>query len=811
MATSDPSVNPQNPLLKYRVYSIKNILVAFTCTSDAVNTKIDYSVGKCGTVIDGAGCKQKGVVVINEFVDYKFIIFAHENEYTFHSSFDHSTSSMTGSLTIVDSVGGHFQNFMRDEVAKVLDISETHMIFCLKTFIIGTTWDEKQEVIPIKPLIFHMYNLTHSYNNDDITHNFYTMLYLADYNTFGLLPNYSNLFQMTITHRDSGSPGSNLGINDYKPEPTPTPTSTITVTPTVTPTPIATLTPTPTISGGAPASSFDISDAGLNLIKEFEGLSLTAYWDVNAWAIGYGHRKGVYEGMTITQAQAEQFLREDVQWAVAAVRNNVKVLVDQGKFDALVSLTFNLGSAGYKRLLSTLNNQDYNGAQQDFHLYVYSGGKVNQSLVNRRAAEAAVFGGLPPPSGDQPPPAQNLVESPAKAKQLDVTKRNKYLAKYRADRMQSDRTMMTLKDIMEGFEAALKSQKTPPEQKLSEWLSTINEGYVKPLEPDEQKKSGGVLPLDYNIHLDPVYNDYVINNRNLAFEQPEQSQVSAGIKVFQVKPGKMITKTVNNLMKLSNQVGEDAIGGSTNQKSYKCNISCIKTCDEKYQFDIHIAQYVVPLNNGKVDTGPGESNVNPLVFTYQKDARSRDIINLSMSLFSDSELNILSQPNNSTDNRVVYGNREQIMLERNADTDFFKTAFSGVRGMANPKNFGLERPNGPVSIDNLVKTNLAQTSRLYITIIGNPNLLSDIFRNPMKVVEEDEDSPNFYKYPEYYPMYAKLDIYIKPSANIGLNLDKDISRKYYYDGYYHLGRIKTKMTGNLFTQELEMYRTDDVT
>jgi len=814
MATNTATNNvtpPQNPILNYRTYTVKNILVAFSNTSDAINTKIDYTVGECGNVITGTGCGKQGVVVVNEFVDNQYIIYGHENEFTFHSYFDHSTSSMTGSITIVDPVGGIFQNFMRDDVAKKLGIAETHIIFALKTYIIGTTWDEKTDIVPIKPLIFHMYNLTHDYNTKDKAHNFYTIMYVADYNTYSLLPNYSKMFQLTITHRDSGSPGSNIAANPFVPTPTPTATATLTVTPTVTPTPVTSVTPTPTATGDAPASTFSISQGGLNLVKEFEGLALTAYWDVNAWAIGYGHRKGVTQGQTINQAQADAFLLDDMQWAQAAVRKNVSVLLDQGKFDALCSLTYNLGAGGYKKLLSTLNTPDYNGAQSDFSLYCYSGGQVNQGLVNRRAAEAAVFGGEPPPTGDQPGPVQNTIPGPAQARNLDVATRNKYLQQYRQDRLTADRTMMTIQDIMEGFEAALKSQKTPPAMKLSDFLSTINQGYVKPLAPNEQIKSDGVLPIDYNVRLDSVYNDYVINNRNIHFEQPEQSQVAAGIKVFQVKPGKILTKTVNNLMKLSNQVGEDAIAGDKAQKSYKCNISCLKTCDEKYQFDIHIKRYIVPLNDGTTDTGPGEGSKAPLSFYYQRDGKDRDIINLSMSLFSDSELGIMSQPNNSTDNRAVLGNREQIMLERSPTTGFFNTSFSGVRGMANPKNFGLERPNGPVSIDNLVKTNLAQTSKLYVTIQGNPLLLSDIFRNPQKVVDEDDDSANYYKFPEYYPMYAKVNIFIKPSARIGLKLDKDTPKEYYYDGYYHLGRIKTTMAGSVFVQQLELYRTDDTT
>ena len=55
--------------------------------------------------------------------------------------------------------------------------------------------------------------------------------------------------------------------------------------------------------------AFTTSQAGIDLIKSFEDCRLTAYQDsVGVWTIGYGHTNGVYAGMTITQAQAEEFL-----------------------------------------------------------------------------------------------------------------------------------------------------------------------------------------------------------------------------------------------------------------------------------------------------------------------------------------------------------------------------------------------------------------------------------------------------------------------------------------------------------------------
>ena len=51
----------------------------------------------------------------------------------------------------------------------------------------------------------------------------------------------------------------------------------------------------------------------IELLKRFEGCKLTSYRDTGGvWTIGFGHTDGVKANMTITQEQAEEFLREDL-------------------------------------------------------------------------------------------------------------------------------------------------------------------------------------------------------------------------------------------------------------------------------------------------------------------------------------------------------------------------------------------------------------------------------------------------------------------------------------------------------------------
>lgn len=133
-----------------------------------------------------------------------------------------------------------------------------------------------------------------------------------------------------------------------------------------------------------------VSDKGLDLIKTFEGCHLTAYLcPAGKLTIGYGHTKGVHEGMTITKAQANTFLIEDCSNAEKNVNSfNDKYSWTQNEFDALVSFAYNIGS---------INQLTANGIRSKEVIankileYNKSGGKVLSGLVKRRKAEHDLF------------------------------------------------------------------------------------------------------------------------------------------------------------------------------------------------------------------------------------------------------------------------------------------------------------------------------------------------------------------------------------------------------------------------------------
>lgn len=140
-----------------------------------------------------------------------------------------------------------------------------------------------------------------------------------------------------------------------------------------------------------------ISAEGINLICSFEGLELKAYLDsANIWTIGYGTiiRNGVKvkKGDTCTIEQAKAYMASDLKSFEAAV-NKVKVPLNQNQFDALVSLTYNIGVNAFANstLLKKLNAQDYKGAAAQFDVWNKVKGKVVQGLLNRRAKERKLF------------------------------------------------------------------------------------------------------------------------------------------------------------------------------------------------------------------------------------------------------------------------------------------------------------------------------------------------------------------------------------------------------------------------------------
>ncbi len=139
-----------------------------------------------------------------------------------------------------------------------------------------------------------------------------------------------------------------------------------------------------------------ISDSGIKLIKEFEGCRLDAYkCPAGVWTIGYGHTGDVRQGQKITAAQAEAYLRVDLEKFERKVEKyNKKYSWNQSEFDAMVSFAYNVGSIDQ---LTANGTRSRNVIAEKMLQYNKAGGRVLAGLTRRRQAERELF--LAPCSG----------------------------------------------------------------------------------------------------------------------------------------------------------------------------------------------------------------------------------------------------------------------------------------------------------------------------------------------------------------------------------------------------------------------------
>jgi len=139
----------------------------------------------------------------------------------------------------------------------------------------------------------------------------------------------------------------------------------------------------------------NINDEGLALIKKYEGFEATPYEDAgNRSTIGWGHLIRPGETFTsVTQDQAEQLLEDDLADDEGAVSRMVSAPLNENQFSALVSFTFNVGAGNFRGsdLRAYVNQQAWQLAADEFGKWVHCKDRVLQGLVERRAAERALF------------------------------------------------------------------------------------------------------------------------------------------------------------------------------------------------------------------------------------------------------------------------------------------------------------------------------------------------------------------------------------------------------------------------------------
>ena len=140
--------------------------------------------------------------------------------------------------------------------------------------------------------------------------------------------------------------------------------------------------------------TYSISNAGLEALKREEGKRLTSYKDSRGvWTIGYGSTgPHVGPGQRITDKEAEDLLKQDLTRFEYAVNKNVKVPVTQNQYDAMVSLSYNIGDGGFAKsdVVKKLNSFDYEGAAASFRNWSKAGNN-STVLAARREREIGTF------------------------------------------------------------------------------------------------------------------------------------------------------------------------------------------------------------------------------------------------------------------------------------------------------------------------------------------------------------------------------------------------------------------------------------
>lgn len=153
------------------------------------------------------------------------------------------------------------------------------------------------------------------------------------------------------------------------------------------------------------ALELEVSENGINLIKDHEKLKLKAYSIGDGMiTIGYGHAerigKSKYKlGQRISEETANMLFEKDLKNASDGVKrifkqwsdNGIDVQITQDMFDSLVSMTFNSGIGNIRKsdFIQHLKKMDYIKAGETIKTFAVS--KKFKGLEKRRKDESKLF------------------------------------------------------------------------------------------------------------------------------------------------------------------------------------------------------------------------------------------------------------------------------------------------------------------------------------------------------------------------------------------------------------------------------------
>ena len=155
-----------------------------------------------------------------------------------------------------------------------------------------------------------------------------------------------------------------------------------------------------------------VSDTTIHMIKHHEGVRLKPYRCPAAlWTVGVGHvlypdqaKLPMAERLQYPlkfedfrvwdMAQVDDLLAKDLMRFERGVARLCPNAVErQGRFDALVSFSFNVGLGSLQRssIRMRTNRGDFDGAADEFMKWTKAGGKVLPGLVKRRTDERRLY------------------------------------------------------------------------------------------------------------------------------------------------------------------------------------------------------------------------------------------------------------------------------------------------------------------------------------------------------------------------------------------------------------------------------------
>jgi lysozyme len=170
-----------------------------------------------------------------------------------------------------------------------------------------------------------------------------------------------------------------------------------------------------------------INQAGIELIKAWEGCKLKAYKDVaGVWTVGYGLTSGagfieVGPDTVLTQDEADWYLEQVVDKFASQIRPMIAGQINENQFAAFVSLAYNIGVGAFKRssALKHFNAGRIELVPDAMRMWKKAGGKTVQGLINRREAEVALF--LKPIAKPAPVVAPKQRSTPAQSRTVQAS------------------------------------------------------------------------------------------------------------------------------------------------------------------------------------------------------------------------------------------------------------------------------------------------------------------------------------------------------------------------------------------------------